>query len=123
MRRWQGNRLCNTVHTTVGIVYGNSGLLRGEARRSVYSASAHTPCVRAGRRAGKNPGQVRQPLERLEKPLAQEAPAIEAAHAVAGMLINLTEGAVLDSSGGFNRIIHLPYPFTLLLLSGQYASA
>ena len=30
---------------------------------------------------------------------------------MAGMLINPTEGAVLDSSGGIYRIIHLPYPF------------
>ena len=105
------NGLCNTVHTTVGIMDGNSGLARGEARRGVYSAYAHSPCARAGRRAGENPGQVRQPSERLEKPLAQEAPAIEAAHIVAGMLINPTEGAVLDSSGAIYRIIHSPYPF------------
>jgi hypothetical protein len=105
------NRLCNTVHSIVGITYGNSGLARGEARRGVYSAYARTPCVRARRRAGQNPGQVRQPSERLEKPLAKEASARLAAHAVAGMLINPTEGTVLDRRGGLYRIIHLPDPF------------
>ena len=48
---------------------------------------------------------------------------MEAAHVVAGMLINPTEGAVLDSSGAIYRIIHLPYPFVCSLLPGQYASA
>ena len=32
-----------------------------------------------------------------------------------GMLINPTEGAVLESSGGIYRIIHLPYPFVCSL--------
>jgi hypothetical protein len=105
------NRLCNTVHPIVGIMYGNSGLARGDARRGVYSAYARTACVSAGRRARQNPGQVRQTSERLEKLLAQKAPAIEAAHVVTGMLVNSTEGAVLDSSGAIYRIIHLLYPF------------
>ena len=62
------NRLCNTVHAIVGITYGNSGLVRGEAGRGVYSAYAHTPACVPGEELGRTPGRSGNRRSALRSP-------------------------------------------------------